>query len=407
MVVADSEFLQATQKNLGDRSDAILQPSRSLRGVRIIIVIGIFDLGGSERQAIHLAQYLRDVTGADVEVWGCDISGGRVVDLCHQYKIPWHTYPMPWVDNWGNLKRYRAVLDFALQLRRAHADVLVPFITLTNVFCGLVWRFTGARLCIWNQREAGITTAVVGPKTGRLATRLTPWFFSNSQHGADYLINEHKVSPARVSVIHNTVELLPSEHDTATWRRKLNVGQDSFLAVKVANLHELKDHVTLLKAWRIVTENFPATLLLAGRWDGTQNSLKILAVDLGISRYVRLLGAVKDVSGLLRACDLAVFSSFAEGSPNGVLECMAAGLAVAATDVPGIREAVAPDGLPFLAPVRDAETLAAKILALAENEALRKRLGDINRERIQTMFSVPRLGEATARVISRALEAAG
>lgn len=405
MVAADSKIFRGTEKNASDKPSAISQQGMAspLRGVRIIIVIGVFDLGGSERQAVTLARYLREVIGTDVEMWGCDISGGRVAELCDRYKIPWRIYKMPWAANWGSPRRYRALLDFTLKLRRAHVDVLLPYITLTNVFCGLVWRFTGAKSCIWSQRESGITASPIGSRTGRWATRLTPWFTSNSKHGADYLINKHKVSPARVSVIHNTVELSPAEHDAATWRRNLNVSEDSFLAVKVANLHGLKDHATVLRAWRIVNDKIPATLLFAGRFDGTEDSLKILAVDLGLSEQVRFLGPVKDVSGLLSACDLGVLSSPAEGCPNSVLECMAAGLPVVASDIPGVREAVGPDGIPLLAPFGDAEAMASKILELAENPSMRNNLGELNRHRIETQFSPRMLGERTWALISAVL----
>ncbi len=376
--------------------------AQDLQRIRIRIVIGAFDLGGSERQALTLACYLREVSGADVEIWGCSLSGGRVAELCQEYKIPWRLVPIPWMAHWGRTRRLKALLQFTLAMRRARADVLLPYITLTNVFCGLVWRLTGSRTCIWNQRESGITEPV-GPRVGRWATRLTPWFTSNSQHGAEYLINKHNVPRTHVTVIHNAVELSTAELDGPAWRRNLNLSEDSFVAVMLANFHAGKDHVTVLKAWRIVTDKIPATLLFAGRFDGTQDSLKILSVDLGLSEQLRFLGPVKDVSGLLSACDLGVFSSPAEGSPNAVMECMAAGLAVVATDIPGVREAVGAAGIPFLAPFANPDALASKILELAQNPALRARLGHLNRQRIETEFSPRVLGERVSALISSAL----
>ena len=373
-----------------------------LTHMRIIIVIGVLDLGGSERQALTLAQYLRNVTEADVEICGCDPGQGRVAQLCDELGIPWRLISLPWKREWGRVRRTVALIKFARDLRRARPDVLLPYISLMDIFCGLVWKFTGARSCIWSQREALISQPV-GPRKELLAAQRTPWFTSNSQHGADFLINKLNVSPDRVQVVRNAIQLPAAKSDRATWRRKLRLRDEEFVAVMIANLHILKDHATLIRAWQTVTSNRPATLLLAGRDDGLENALKLQAFDLGLSGQVKFLGAVEDIAGLLSACDLGVLSSPSEGSPNGILECMSAGLPVVGTDVPGIREAVGAEGSLFLAPAKDAEALAAKILTLADNQPLRRQLGDLNRRRIQTTFSVSKLGEDTTSVILKSL----
>ena len=134
--------------------------------------------------------------------------------------------------------------------------------------------------------------------------------------------------------------------------------------------------------------------------------MKALCFDLGLGNSVRFLGFVDDVPGLLGAVDLCVFSSKAEGVPNGVLEAMAAGLAVAAIDDPSIREALGPEGDPWLAPPGDPDALAALILDLAAHPETRERLGDANRERIQAEFSVRAMCEQTSSLIERALSEA-
>src|SRR5437899_9931672 len=58
------------------------QETPRLQGVRIIIAIGILEMGGSERQALAVARYLQDSAGADVEVWGCTGGRGPVAELC-------------------------------------------------------------------------------------------------------------------------------------------------------------------------------------------------------------------------------------------------------------------------------------------------------------------------------------
>ena len=115
----------------------------------------------------------------------------------------------------------------------------------------------------------------------------------------------------------------------------------------VANLHVYKDHATLLRAWQLVVPRLAATgrsavLVLAGRPESSAPTVSALADELGIAQSVRFAGPVDDVTGLLSAVDLGVLCTRTEGSPNAVLEYMAAGLPIAGTELPAVRECVGP-----------------------------------------------------------------
>jgi glycosyltransferase involved in cell wall biosynthesis len=207
------------------------------------------------------------------------------------------------------------------------------------------------------------------------------------------LIEKLKVDPAKVHVVHNGIEQSTPQMNRNTWRRRLEIDDASFVACMVANLHTNKDHETLLRAWRIVMMEHKreAVLVLAGRHDGAYESLVTLTRELEIERGVRFAGQVDDVAGLLSAVDIGVFSSRSEGCPNGVLECMGAGLAVAATDIAGVKEVV---GSPeFLAPVGDERALAHTILRLADDPELCVRIGAENRKRIIEKYDARRMCE--------------
>jgi glycosyltransferase involved in cell wall biosynthesis len=177
------------------------------------------------------------------------------------------------------------------------------------------------------------------------------------------------------------------------------------VAVMVANLHGRKDHATLLRAWAYVKERWtldkPPVLLLAGRIDSGE--APDLAEALRMGETVRFLGPCHDVSSLLHAADFAVYSSRSEGLPNGILEAMAAGLSVAGTDIPGIREAVGPDGIPLLTPVGDAKAMAATILKVAADSDLRQRLGAANRNRVSALAPAERRCGEYARAVLASL----
>ena len=375
----------------GSASSVEIKPRHrtALKGRRIIVVLETLELGGAERQAICLAERLFKQYGATVEVWGF-ADPGRAARLCDSAGIRWRLIR----PDWGQYRFgqwMKAAVTFAYLLRKAHAEILLPYCSRSNILCGLAWRLAGAKTSIWNQRDEGIGIDAASLPT-HWAVRSTPAYIANSKNSAQALSRTFGLPVERISIVHNGIELKPAVHDRVTWRRDLGIAQDAFLACMVANIHRNKDHFTLLKAWRIVLDNMQsqhreAILLLAGWLHPEAESVKALARDLNLRHNVRFLGPVEDVSGLLSATDVGVLSSKSEGCPNGVLECMASGLPIAATDIPGIREAVGPAGLEYLAPVNDPVTFAEKILHLAHFPHQAASLGQTNRERIHAKFS--------------------
>src|SRR5215212_6752140 len=378
----------------------VTKTSSVLKGQRVIFILGNLELGGAERQAMILARHLAEHEQAVVEAWGFNKSG-PVANICEQHGIRWRVVPYPFQA--GMLKRFLSVLRFAWTLRRARPDILLSYTWVPNVACGLVWKWTGARVCVWNQRDEGLVP--VTTKWERLAVKQTLHFLSNSTAGARFLIDKLSVSPANVQVIQNGIQGSTPKMQRQGWRERLEIDEASFVACMVANLHSNKDHATLLRAWRKIVMTCNAVLVLAGRHDDAYESLVVLSYELGIERNVRFAGHVSDVPGLLSSVDIGVFSSRSEGCPNGVLECMAAGLAIAATDIEGVREVMGSSEL--LAPVGDAAALSHTILRLAAEPGLCSKAGAENRKRILERYDARRMCEVYVEMIKRSDEEPG
>ena len=364
----------------------------SLKGRRVIFVFGSLELGGAERQALILARHLVDHEQANVEFWGFNQSG-PVAEICEQHGIRSRVVSYPFEA--GPVSRWASILKLALMLRRACPDVLLPYTLVPNVACALVWKWTGARLCIWNQRDEGLVP--VKSWWERAAVRRPSQFISNSPAGARYLTDKLDVTATKVCVVPNGIEELRPELDRRTWRKQLDIDETSFVACMVANLHFNKDHQTLLREWSTVMVSMQkqkrnAVLVLAGRHDNAYESLVAVTYEVGIARDVRFAGHVDDVAGLLSAADIGVFSSVSEGCPNGVLECMSAGLAVVGTNIEGIREVLGPTGADFLASGEPGD-LARIILRLASDSELRDRVGAENRRRAREHYDSRRMCE--------------
>lgn len=399
----------AAESDDRNRLTAIAPPA--LAGRRIVIVLGSLELGGAERQAVGLGRYLQSRTGVDVSVVGFADPEGRAGRMLHDAGIPVHFFPVPGLPGgaygWAGLSYW--IVRFARFVRRLKPDVLLPYCTVPNLLCGLAWRWTGAGLYAWNQRDAG---RPAHPRLERWLARRAPCVVSNSTAGTEYLVESCGVRRDRIDFVPNGVALQVPQADRLTWRRRLGLEEGQFAACMLGNLHAHKDHQTLLRAWREVVvregrNGRPPVLLLAGRWDERANSLCALAQELELFQEVRFLGAVSDVSGMLAASDLAVFSSRREGCPNGVLEAMAAGLAVVATDIPGVRDALGSGTGECLVPAGDPTAMANRILRFLADPGLRAREGRKNALRAESEFAPERSWRTMADVIGSVLQRGG
>ena len=130
--------------------------------------------------------------------------------------------------------------------------------------------------------------------------------------------------------------------------------------VMVARFSKQKDHATLLRAVALLRERGLAlpVLFAGGGKDVHRKPLEHLAAKLGLGDQVRFLGVVRNVPELLMTHQLAVLSTHYEGMPLALIEGMAAGCAVVASAVPGVRGVIA-DGIDGrLVPEADAPAMA-------------------------------------------------
>jgi len=365
--------------------------SGRLEGRRVVLVVAWAGLGGAERNALQVARHFAQAEGARVDVLAFTEESGAFRSAVEAARIPWHPHSLDW-PALGKSGKVASLARLAWMLRRLRPDVLMPYCTRPNVLCGLVWETTGARICIWNQRDL-LPSSRFRPSLIARAARRTPLLIANSRAAADHLVRVVGVPSERVRVIHDSVDIEAPQEDRASWRIQLGLSEDVFVTTMLAHLHRHKDHETMLRAWRRVLDGLgagaDAVLLLAGRSAGTEDAAKALAYDLELGRSVRFLGDVGDIGGLLSATDLGVLSSQSESYPNALLECMAAGLPVVGTDIAGIREVVGEHQFRYLASSGDSAGLASAIMSLYADEELRRSLGEENRLRVLDGQTVP------------------
>ncbi|MGH2866921.1 MAG: glycosyltransferase, partial [Solirubrobacteraceae bacterium] len=153
----------------------------------------------------------------------------------------------------------------------------------------------------------------------------------------------------------------------------------------VANLIGYKGHATLIDALvALPTDGW--RLQLVG--DGPERPrIEAMIAAAGLASRVQLLGRRDDVDAILARSDLVVLPSYSEGLPNAVLEAMACGLPVVASDVGGTRSLLG-SGAGLLVPPRDAPALARALRLMIDDPARRASAGRRGRELVATALSV-------------------
>ncbi|MCP5110220.1 MAG: glycosyltransferase family 4 protein, partial [bacterium] len=156
--------------------------------------------------------------------------------------------------------------------------------------------------------------------------------------------------------------------------------------VSVARLDPIKNIPMLLRAVDRLRRSKPSIeCRILG--DGIcQGELARWVEENGLGSHVRFLGYCNDVPDVLADADIAVLTSIKEGVPRGLMEPMALGLPVVATNVKGNRDVVVDGECGFLVPLHDDAALAERLSVLIENPGLRARMGVAGLRRVRDVF---------------------
>ena len=211
---------------------------------------------------------------------------------------------------------------------------------------------------------------------------------------ARYMTGRVGVPPQRLSQIYNgvdTARFAPAAHPVAIPGCPFAAPQH-WIVGSVGRMQTVKDPLTLARAFAQVLQMQPALrdrlrLVMVG--DGAlRAAARQLLDDAGVGALCWLPGERQDVADVMRGLQCFVLPSLAEGVSNTILEAMATGLPVLATDVGGNAELVAAGRTGALVPAADPAALALQLLALAEQPAQAARLGAAGRADVAAHWSL-------------------
>lgn len=297
-------------------------------------------------------------------------------------------FPATELNSWNGLRQIRA---FRRYLKEMRIDVMHAFMTKTAILG--VTTFTRTASC-----KAMVTSRLgtdwytpfltafyryyMNPRTTRI--------FANSEGVKKFVIHQEKAPPEQVDVFYQGVDMkryAPGTGDLAA-SQALGIPAEAKVVGIVANYRPVKDLPLFLRAAKIVATQVPGVAFLLVGAGGQYAELKRQAEELGISPAVFFSNGRGAVADYLRRMSIATLSSESEGFSNAILEYMAAGLPVVATDVGGNGEAIQHGETGYLVQGRDPEMFAAPIIELLQNDDRRRSMGKHSLERCRNFFSM-------------------
>ena len=369
----------------------------------LFVVNTLKAFGGAERQALILASYIKKHVSEHVAFLAFE-DGNHFKGLLEDAGIPIYFFPFEHhAPKHKKILRYYQLVQYLKPLK---PDVLIPYVTESNKIVAQIWNYTGAKFAFWNQREEG--RLLYGTALEQKLIRGVSAIVSNSFEGADALKRTYGLKDEDITVINNGIIPYKKEFEKRDWHQEFGIEKNRPLVSMIANITDRKDHDTLFKAWSIVILDCKSKqlelpfLVLAGRKAETYDKLRLLAFDLNLSNHMAFVGELNPVQDIISQSLFCVFSSNLEGCPNGVLECMEQGKVVIGTNISGVLQALGNNyNSQCLSEPNNAEDLASKIISLYEKPSLLVEIGQYNKQRINTEFSVKKMAEAHLELISQ------
>jgi len=347
--------------------------------MRILLITTGLKLGGAEHQVVALARAFL-AHGHAVAI--LSLSPGRELDVpadAHVVELNMRKTPTGMA---------RALWQARDLVGSWQPDVIHAHMIHANVFARLLTRIVRCPplVCTAHSfREGG--------RLRMLAYRVTDrWSALNthvSEDGRTGMVAAGAVRADRISVMPNGIDIdrfHPNAALRGATRARLGISAGTRLALNVGRLVPEKAQDLLLRAFaQIDPATLPIHLLIAGGGP-LQETLNKQIAALGLASRVTLLGPRDDVQALLNAADTFVLSSNIEGLPMVLVEALACGCPVVATDAPGVSEVLHDQGV--IVPRGDAAALATALDAALRQGRGSAREETARRARVVSAFSI-------------------
>jgi glycosyltransferase involved in cell wall biosynthesis len=368
--------------------------------LRIVLAIGELEIGGTQRQMLELAQSL------DPQVFSTQV-------LCLSQSLAFaDEFRHAGINVSVVEKRSRydiAILPRLKKFFRQHGtQVLITFGFTADSWCRVAARMAAIPVVISSVRTSSEETSMID-RVNRALSSFADHYVINSNAIVPYL-RRIRVPPEKYSIIHNGLDLSRFEvtsHDSHEVRRSLAIPDSSFVVGIVSRLSPEKNVESFLRLAKDFASSCRDAVFVVVGEGPEEGRLHSLATELNLDANVRWLGGRKDVPRLLRAFDLAMLTSQREGLSNTLLEYLAAGLPVIASNVGGNGEIIQHGRTGFLYPADEPSQALDWMRKLHREPELRKQVAAAASRDVVDRFGVGQLAAKTQDLVLRLWKAKG
>ncbi len=306
----------------------------------------------------------------------------------------------------GTVRRCKFIVRL---LRNAQPDILHSWNFYPTAYCAVCGRVARIPVLIGSLRnEPEIILRKFGFKA-KLIFRSVHGFVINSQY-ARTLLQRINIKTAPLLVVYNAVEvpeITDHAHAAAVLVESWEIPRGPSLIGTVGRLIPEKNHTMFLRVLKKALEsgNNVHGIIIG---DGPlRKALQGEADRMRLRNNLTFTGARDNVQELLPGLSVFCLTSISEGLSNAVMEAMAAGVPVVATDVGGIRELIDDGVSGFIVPSEDTEAMVEKVMRLLDSAELRRKVGMAGREKMMREFTVERMTDRLQNVYIEVLRKKG
>lgn len=351
------------------------------RRVRVMQVTQDLGVGGLERVISLLCRRL-DPERFEPSVL-CLRGGGPFADELVQEGIPVHI--LPWSRERLDYLAFRKV---AAILRAERIDVIHTHNTGPFFHGALGAALAGVRTHVHTDHARPFPDRLRWMIAENLLSHLAWKVVGVSEHTTDNLARFERISRRKLVTIPNGIELQPARRGREEMRRLLGIPSDAPVIGTAGRVIEQKGLEFLVKAAAMLRPRYPDLRVLVVGDGPEREELEELSRAAGVSDRVHFLGIRMDIPDLLGTFDIYALPSRWEGLPMAVLEAMAAGLPVVASEVGGVPTAIRDGEEGLLVPAEDTAALARALERLLADTSLRRQMGEAARRRYASDFTL-------------------